>query len=267
MAIENLIDKFFEKSKRAVVEKPSFAESEVSESQDGVRINLSPLLSTQLAMPFQLIKPPAIVTVSDVSDAAQKLSNTPFSVLHNLDGFYVGGMTKAECTCGKEPVWIHCSALSKEPGREKNTILSELKLSSKPADHLKSAPGIRFYNGAVFEFTQLTGNRYLARVTKPADPPAYKYPNRSYEVSALLTPDESEKSARRLLEHMGKPGKIQQGLITYDDPVKGISPGIIFRRIPVGNLIYTTLTGFYVQLNGTKDRDLARALTAAVFTK
>lgn len=265
MALDALINRFFGATERAVVEKPSFSETEVSESQSGVRITLSPRLSNRLAAPPQLMKPPVIVTAEDVSAAAQKLAQAPFSVLYNLDGFYVGGMTKAECTCGKEPVWIYSSDLSKEPGREKNTLLSELRLSASSADHVKSAKGIRFYNGAVFEFTQLTDNRYLALVTKSAAAPSYKYPNRRYELSALLTPAESEKAAQRLIAHMGKPATLQQGIITYDDASKGISPCVIFRRIPVENLVYTTLTNFYVQLNGTKDRDSARALATAVF--
>jgi hypothetical protein len=230
-----------------------------------VRITLSPRLSNKLAAPPQLIKPPVIVKEADVYAAAQKLAQAPFSILHNLDGFYVGGMTKAECTCGKEPVWVYSSDLSKEPGREKNTILSELKLGASSADHVKSAAGIRFYNGAVFEFTQLPDNRYLAIVTKSAPATPYKYPNRRYEISALLTPAESEKCAQRLIDYMGKPSVMQQGIIAYDDASKGVSPSIILRRIPFESLVYTTLSNFYVQLNGTKDRDSARALTAAVF--
>jgi hypothetical protein len=265
MTIDTLINKFFGATERAVVEKPSFAQVEVSESYNGVRITLSPRSSTTLAMPAQLLKQPMIVTPAEVSAVAQKLGHVPFVVLYDLEGFYVGGMSQAACTCGKEPVWIYSSQLSKEPGREKHTILSEMRLSSNPADHVHSAKGIRLQSDAIFEFIRLSDNRYLALVKRNAPAPAYQYPNRAYEITALLTAEESEQAAKRLAAHKGTPSSMQNGLITYDDLSKGISPCTIFRRIPFGSLVYASLMSFYIELKGTKDRDSARALAAAVF--
>jgi hypothetical protein len=124
VGLENFVKESFGAQENALVEKPSFLHSEVTLREGSVALTMNPerKSASQIA---------GVPQAAPMEKAIQQLSSAQgfrAEILFPIEGYYVGGMARQDCTCGSAPAWISSDQKSQEPGRTNRLIFDELSL-------------------------------------------------------------------------------------------------------------------------------------------
>jgi hypothetical protein len=171
----------------------------------------------------------------------QQVSPGDFAVLSPTEGYFVGGMRRADCTCGAEPVFVYCNEQSKEPGRENIALFGELNLSSDPLTHIRRGTPVRGNGKYILSIGGIPLSVHLRTEEKPF------LKNRRYEIWTLA----NENSA--------------QAHQAAFERVKGVKQGARFDRYSIGDRVFCALSASYVLLRPEQERKAARELILGTF--
>jgi hypothetical protein len=150
-------------------------------------------------------------------------------------------MRRADCTCGAEPVFIHCNEKSKEPGRENAALFDELNLSRNPLTHIQEGAPVRG-NG---KYVLSIGGVSVSIIFQTEEKPFFK--NRRYEIWTVASKNDAQ-AYRGAFER-----------------VKWVKQGVRFDSYSLGDRVFCALSAPYVLLRPEQERKSARELILGTF--
>jgi hypothetical protein len=230
MSLANLVQKMFAE-RDGSIDKPSFYGHEIMLADYDYAVIGQPLSLRTTAERI-----PAKVVAQD-----KQVSPGDFAVLSLTEGYFVGGMRRVDCTCGKAPVFIQCNEKSKEPGRENVLLFDELSISRDPSTHIRNGIPVRG-NG---KYVLSIGGVSLSVIFQAEEKPFLK--NRRYEIWTVASKNDAQ-AYREAFER-----------------VKGVKQGARFDSCSLGDRVFCALSAPYVLLMPGQERKSARELILGTF--